>query len=115
MLGLVMAAVFVFALFLVAVPAYVALRKAAQATEARVNLDRLYKLEFGFRSRSGHYSDDAASLGFTPTAEHVYEYRILGATESEFSARAEANLDGDAVRDIWLIDQSGALRHSSRD
>ena len=70
-LGLVMVAAFVTALFLVAVPAYVSLRKAAQATEARVNLDRLYKLEFSYRSRNGHYSADAGSLGFTPTADRL--------------------------------------------
>lgn len=110
-----MTAAFVTVLFLIAVPAYVGLRKAARATEARVNLDRLYKLEFTFRLRNGHYSADAGSLGFTPTADRLYSYDILGATESEFSARAEANLDRDAVRDIWLIDQTGALRHSSHD
>ena len=110
-----MVAALVFALFLIAVPAYVNLRKAAQATEARVNLDRLYKLEFSFRSRFGRYSADSGSLGFDPLPDHLYTYVILGATESEFSARAEANLDRDAVLDIWLIDQTGALRHSSHD
>ena len=114
-LGLVMAAALVIALFLIAVPAYVSLRKAAQATEARTNLDRLYKLEFSFRSRFGHYSADVGSLGFTPSEGHLYAYEILGATASEFSARAEANLDRDAALDVWLVDQTGALRHAGRD
>ena len=110
-----MTAALILSLFLIAVPGYVILRKAAQATEARINLDRLFKLELSFRSRVGHYSDDGTSLGFNPTAGHLYAYEILGATASEFSARAEANLDGDAALDIWLVDQTGALRHESRD
>ena len=115
MLGLVMIGILVSALFLIAVPAYVSLRKAAQATEARINLDRLYQLEFRFRALSGRYSADGGSLGFTPSPDHLYSYDILGATETEFSARAEANLDRDPALDIWLIDQTGALRHSNHD
>ena len=114
-LNLVMVAALAAAIFLIAVPGYVSLRKAAQATEARTNLDRLYKLEFSFRSRFGHYSADGVSLGFTPSADHLYVYQILGATTSEFSARAEANLDRDTALDIWIVDQTGALRHVGRD
>jgi hypothetical protein len=110
-----MVAALVTALFLIAVPAYISLRKAAQATEARANLDRLHKLEFSFRSRFGHFSAQESSLGFSPSADPIYSYEILGATASEFSARAEANLDRDAVLDVWLIDETGALRHASRD
>ena len=115
MLSLVMIAVLVTTIFLIAVPAYVSLRKSAQATEARVNLDRLYKLEFNYRSRFGRYSADGGSLGFSPSAGHLYVYEILGATATEFSARAEANLDRDAAFDVWLVDQTGALRHAGHD
>ena len=102
-------------LAVIVVPTYTSLRKRAQATEARMMLSSLHKLQFAYHSEQDTYTTDMNDLGFSLFGDERYTYVVTAATTSSYSASASANLDRDPALDIWIVDESGAIQHIGED
>ena len=98
-------------LFTIAVPAYLTFKKKALATEARANRHQLYKLELSYRGEYGSYSSSLSDIGFITTPDMRYTYEVYSVCPRGFFALASANRDRDADTDVWVVDNTGALRH----
>lgn len=78
--------------------------------EARTVLTDLYESEMGYFASHGCFSADTSALDFDPDTPRRYEWAIVAADCTSFTARAWANLDNDPNIDIWEITNHDAFR-----
>ena len=102
-------------LAVIVVPTYTMLRKRAQATEAKLMLTSLHKLQFAYHAEKDTYTADMGDLGFSLLGDERYNYAVTSASASAYSASASANLDRDPSLDIWVVDETGILQHTGAD
>jgi hypothetical protein len=81
-----------------------------QQEEARTVLTDLYESEMRYFARHGCFSADASAIDFDPDTPRRYEWAIITADCTSFTARAWANLDDDPQLDIWEITDGDAFR-----
>jgi len=105
-------------LITVAQPIYNGIFGKAHATEAKQHLQNLYNLQKIFRVENYKYADNFESIKFETdktileNGSSKYEYSIVQASETSFLAKAEAvvDFDGDGIKNVWEINESGKLR-----
>lgn len=86
----------------VAIATYFGFRERAMTAEARLGLHSIWLLEKTHHKENGRYSADLNELSFQMEGRTRYTY-TLQATADSFTARAVANLDGDATLDSWEV------------
>ncbi len=104
----------------VAIPAYLHYMKKAKMVEAQTALREVEKLEAVYYIETNTYSDDLATLGFSPFPSLQYYTITINVKEGkegskEYEATAAANLDSDGDLDAWVLkvkkDAETELKH----
>jgi len=113
----------------IAIPNFFGIQKRAKTTEARSNLGAIWTLQEAYYVENETYANPSgeldpglydgttgwSDLGFYPNGTTRYEYDVVSADDVTFLARASGDIDGDAQKDIWTIDEVGKLIHSESD
>ena len=106
-----------------AVPEFTPLISKAKSQEAKAQLKFISNLEKQYFFINSKYSIDLDEIDFIEpksvkdggTAN--YQYEIIEASTTNFTARAEAvvDFDGDGVFNVWEINQDGAPKEVVKD
>jgi prepilin-type N-terminal cleavage/methylation domain-containing protein len=113
----------------IAIPNFYGMQKRAKSCEARSNLDAVWQLQEAYRVEYATYTKPSfelspgvydgtngwPELGFFPKGSTRYEYEIISANQASFVARAKGNIDNDNDKDVWMINEMGALTHIESD
>lgn len=100
-----------------AIPRFMKATTKSKQSEAKQILKQIYVMERAYRQEKDTYAENAqsASAGgqFTTIGVEImtnarYTYSIV-ADSNSFTATAEGNLDDDATKDKWTIDEDGDL------
>ncbi len=101
----------------VAIPAYQNYMKKAKMVEAEIAVRDVARLEDTYYIDTGAYSDNLATIGYSPMPPlQYYTVQInLSKSGSDYEVRATGNLDGDAAFDAWVLEKKTdgmtTLRH----
>ncbi len=101
----------------VAIPAYQNYMKKAKMVEAEIAVRDVAMLEDAYYFDTDAYSDDLATIGYSPMPPlQYYIVKInLSKSGSDYEVRATGNLDGDVPHDAWVLekktDGTTTLRH----
>ena len=96
----------------IAIPNFMSYQCKAKASEAKSNLGNLMTAQEAYRAEYDMYSSSAGlMLQLKAGSQPRYTYTLTGGTTT-FSAAATAALGG-AASDVWTMNQSGILSHSS--
>ena len=95
----------------IAIPAYLNYMKKAKMVEAQTALHEVEKLEAVYYIETNTYSDDLATLGFSPFPSLQYYTITIKVEEDDeeeegskkYEATATANLDSDGDLDAWVL------------
>jgi type IV pilus assembly protein PilE len=110
-------------LVLLALPKLMPVVTKAKTTEAKLMLKQVYTLEQSYKYENDRYSTVLADIGFeqeklvTEQGRARYKVEILSADAKSFKAQATSvvDFDGDGTFDVWVTDESGAIRNSVPD
>jgi type IV pilus assembly protein PilE len=110
-------------LLLLALPNLMPLIGKAKSIEAQVQLKALYNAQTTHRYMHSTFTLNINELDFEPprtVAENGtanYEYQIVSADNTAFTARATAitDFDGDGVYNVWEIDENGNPKQTVKD
>lgn len=110
-------------LVLLALPKLMPVVTKAKTTEAKLMLKQLYTLEQSYKYENDRYSTVLADIGFeqeklvTEQGRARYRLDILSADAKSFKAQATSvvDFDGDGTFDVWVTDESGAIRNTVPD
>ncbi len=110
-------------LVLLALPKLMPVVTKAKTTEAKLMLKQIYTLEQSYKYENDRYSTVLADIGFeqeklvTEQGRARYKVEILSADAKNFKAQATSvvDFDGDGTFDVWVTDESGAIRNSVPD
>ena len=100
-----------------AIPAYQNYVKKAKMVEGETAVRVVATLEDAYYLDTDAYSDDLATIGYSPMpALQYYTVKInLSKSGSDYEVRATGNLDGDTPHDAWVLekktDGTTTLRH----
>jgi type IV pilus assembly protein PilE len=108
-----------------AIPRFMRSTTKAKMSEARQLLKQIYTMQRAYRQENDTYTLNGvtassaapnafAAIGVEVGASARYSYAMV-ATANTFTCTATANLDDDATNDVWTMDQTGALIHTSDD
>lgn len=108
-----------------AIPRFMRSTTKAKMSEARQLLKQIYTMQRAYRQENDMYTlngitaSAAAQNTFSPIGVEVgasarYSYAMTAAANT-FTCVATANLDDDAVNDVWQINQDGTLTHTTDD
>ena len=110
---------------LIAYPNLKPLVTRAKSTEAKMQLEHLYRLEDAYSEEFSRYSDDFQKLGFiqetlvtdSETGRALYRIEIIEATVTGFKATATSvkDFDNDGTYNTWEIDEENNLRETIPD
>ncbi len=114
----------------IAIPNYFALKSRAKQVEAKSNLAAIFVAEKSFWNEADRYGT-LGEIGWIPSGGPRYSYSVNGVevvgnvgvgiapgvnlTVVTFIAGAQANVDKDAVLDIWYINDVHSLTNPSND
>ena len=99
----------------IAIPNFLVYQAKSKQAEAKSNLGAIYSGEITFRAENDTFGATLGTLDWAPAGSTRYSYGIIGANTTQFSARATANIDTDAIIDVWLIDENKALSNVTND
>ena len=101
----------------IAIPNFISYQKRARTTEAKRELGSIRTLEESYRAEYDAYTTSLPDVGWvTPSGTKRYDYTILSATTTMFSAQARGDIDGDTSDyDVWMMNADGTLTHTSID
>jgi type IV pilus assembly protein PilE len=110
-------------LVLLALPRLMPVVTKAKTTEAKLMLKQIHTLEQSYKYENDRYSTVLADIGFeqeklvTEKGRARYKVEVLSADAKGFKAQATAvvDFDGDGTFDVWMTDESGAIRNSVLD
>jgi prepilin-type N-terminal cleavage/methylation domain-containing protein len=111
-----------------AIPRFMRSTTKAKMSEARQLLKQIYTMQRAYRQENDEYAlngetasgENATSqnafsdIGVEVGASARYSYAMTAAANT-FSCVATANLDDDGTNDVWTIDQTGTLTHTTDD
>ncbi|HEX5038483.1 MAG TPA: type II secretion system protein [bacterium] len=90
------------------VPRFLKHRIRISQEECSKNLLKIYEAETAYREGKGAYAGDVKALDWTPQGIR-YEYRVIRAGKSGFTAECTGNIDRDPTLDRASIDETGKL------
>jgi type IV pilus assembly protein PilE len=110
-------------LVLLALPKLLPVVTKAKTTEAKLMLKQVFTLEQSFKYENDRYSTVLADIGFeqeklvTEQGRARYKIEILSADAKGFKAQATSvvDFDGDGSFDVWVADETGAIKNTTPD
>jgi type IV pilus assembly protein PilE len=111
-------------LFLIAMPVVEPLIAKAKATEAKTQLNHVYKLEKSYYYEYSKYTNDLAAIGFEQVnlkteegGQANYRIEVVEASVNSFLVKATAviDFDSDGNFNTWEIDEKQNLKESIPD
>tara|TARA_B100000315_G_scaffold35855_2_gene30542 strand:- start:780 stop:1193 length:414 start_codon:yes stop_codon:yes gene_type:complete len=99
----------------IAIPNFLRYQAKTKQVEAKVNLGAIFSTQTTYHSEMTSYSSSFSALNWAPAGSTRYSYAILGASSISFSIGASANIDSDAVIDIWYINDAKILSNATND
>lgn len=110
-------------LVLLALPKLMPVVTKAKTTEAKLQLKQLYTLQQAYKFEHDRYSNTLSEIGFeqeklvTEGGQARYRIEIVSAETGKFQALATAvvDFDGDGVYNVWVVDETGAIREKIPD
>lgn len=110
-------------LVLLALPKLMPVVTKAKTTEAKLMLKQVYTLEQSYKYENDRYSTVLTEIGFeqeklvTEQGRARYKVEIVSADAKSFKAQATSvvDFDGDGTFDVWVTDETGAIRNSVPD
>ncbi len=110
-------------LVLLALPNLMPLISKAKSTEAQMQLGHMHTLQKSYFYLHSKYCDDLEEIGFEQeklvteggTANYLVEVVESSATGFRVTATAVVDFDGDGNFNVWEIDESKALKESTKD
>jgi len=112
-------------LVLLALPNLMPLVTKAKSTEAKIQLEHLYRLQQAYFMEHSKYSDDLQKVSFEQeklvtedeNGRANYEITIEEASATSFRAKATAvvDFDGDGAFNVWSIDNENNLTEETPD
>lgn len=110
-------------LVLLALPKLMPVVTKAKTTEAKLQLKQLYTLEQSYKYEHDRYSQILGEIGFEqekPVAQGGqarYKIEIVSADERAFLAQATSavDFDNDGVFNVWVVDETGAIKERTPD
>lgn len=91
-------------LAMIAIPKYRNYQCKAKQNEARQGLGSLAKCQQAYYAVNEKYEMDPSLIGFDMKGRTYYEYKIVAADDTTFSATAKADIFGKT--DEWTIDHT---------
>ena len=110
-------------LVLLALPKLLPLVTKAKTTEAKLMLKQVYTLEQSYKFENDRYSQVLTEIGFeqnkliTDGGQARYKIEIVSADEKSFVAQATSIVDfnNNGVFNVWVVDESGAIKEKVPD
>ena len=110
-------------LVLLALPKLLPLVTRAKTTEAKLMLKQVYTLEQSYKFEHDRYAVGLSEIGFEQeklislSGQARYKIEIVSADEKTFGAKATSIVDfnGNGVFNVWIVDESGAVRETVPD
>jgi len=110
-------------LVLLALPRLMPVVTKAKTTEAKLMLKQIYTLEQSYKYENDRYSTVLSDIGFeqeklvTEGGRARYKVEVLSADAKGFKAQATSvvDFDGDGTFDVWVTDETGAIRNTTPD
>jgi type IV pilus assembly protein PilE len=99
----------------IALPMYTRYVARARQEDARVQLTAIRQAQEMYKLQYSAYTDQTALLSGWKATSGKYAFSITGFSSTTFAAQADGNIDGDAIHDIWSIDQDGNLNNTTDD
>jgi type IV pilus assembly protein PilE len=115
--------VFFGVLVLLALPKLMPLVTKAKTTEAKLMLKQVYTLEQSYKYEHDRYSNVLTDISFeqekltTEGGQARYKIEVVAADEKGFSAQATSvvDFDNDGIYNVWIVDQTGAIKEKVPD
>lgn len=98
-------------LAMIAIPKYRNYQCKAKQNEARQGLGSLAKCQEAYHAVNDKYETDPSLIGFDMKGRTYYEYKIVAADDTTFSATATADIFNKT--DAWTIDQELSLTNTT--
>ena len=98
----------------IAVPNFMRYQAKSKQAEARNNLGHIYTLELSYYGDRDTYHT-LVGIGWRVEGHTRYSYSVVAWDATSFLAQATANIDSDAVVDIWQINQRKDLTNPMND
>jgi type IV pilus assembly protein PilE len=110
-------------LVLLALPKLLPVVTKAKTTEAKLMLKQVHTLEQAFKFEQDRYSRVLSDVGFeqqkliSEGGQARYTIEIVSADEKSFVAQATSTVDfdGDGTYNVWVVDETGAIREKVPD
>jgi len=110
-------------LVLIALPKLLPLVTKAKSTEAKLMLKQVYTLQQNFKYEHDRYSSTLSEISFeqekliTEGGQARYKIEITTADDKSFTGQAVAvvDYDDDGTLNVWIVDQSGAIKEKIPD
>jgi type IV pilus assembly protein PilE len=110
-------------LVLLALPKLMPLVTKAKTTEAKLMLKQVYTLEQSYKYEHDRYSNVLTDISFeqekltTEGGQARYKIEVVAADEKGFSAQATSvvDFDNDGIYNVWIVDQTGAIKEKVPD
>lgn len=99
----------------IAIPNFMRYQAKSKQTEAKENLGTIFVFETSYHAEHDAYATARTSLGWEPVGTTRYSYSIVGASVTQFSAVATANIDNDTTVDRWSINEQKNLTNNPND
>ena len=97
-----------------AIPEFTGWIASSKQTEAKTNLIALYTAQKVYFASNQKYASTIEDLAFDISKNAKYTYSI-DAKSNTFTITAEADLDDDATKDVWTVDQDKNLLNPTND
>ena len=123
MVELMVVLVIIGVLVLLALPKLRPVVTKAKTTEAKLMLKQVYTLEQSYKFEHDRYSQSLPDVGFeqekltTEGGQARYKIEIVSADEKGFSAQATSIVDfnNNGVFNVWIVDETGAIKEKVPD
>ncbi len=110
-------------LVLLALPKLLPVVTKAKTTEAKLMLKQVYTLEQSYKYEHDKYSQVLSEISFeqerlvSDGGQARYKIEIVSADEKAFAAQATSVVDfnGNGVFNVWVVDETGAIREKTPD
>lgn len=99
----------------IAIPNFLQYQARAKQTEAKENLGTIFVFQTSYHGEHDIYALSRTNLGWEPVGNTRYAYSITGASVTQFSAAATANIDNDTTVDRWSINEQKVLSNNPND
>lgn len=95
----------------IAIPNYMNYQCKAKQSEAKSNLGSIRTMQEAYRAEHDTYGSNSSVIGFEVQGDNRYSYSITNATDSDFTARANATINNET--DVWQIYSNGTLENTT--